>query len=206
MVCSNIGWDPEDGENTKDLDSLIGARSGGLSNGSANFSDLSEYDCGYTPVRLVDLQQLQSYSRPGLTWEYEWVNFTGDRKLEDGKLSVVAYARDRQSYASLDAERVDGDPAQPDKYNWGVTTVEFRYDTTINDPDATPEGGATVTESRPFVLLTYEDATTISIDEFSIDGTDARDRRHRWQPLPLLARVARSWQSHGDCRRGRRGR
>ena len=171
VVCSNIGWDPEDGENTKDLDSLIGARSGGLDNGSANFDDLDKYDCEYTPVRLVDLQQLQSYSRPGLTWEYEWVNFTGDRKLEDGKLSVVAYARDRQSYASLGAERVGGDPAQPDTYNWGATTVEFRYDTTLNDPGATPESGATVTESRPFVLLTYDDATTVSISEFSIDGT-----------------------------------
>ena len=171
VVCSNIGWDPEDGENTKDLDSLIGARSGGLTNGSANFVDPDVYDCGYKPVRPVDLQQLQSYSRPGLTWEYEWVNFTGKRKLEDGKLSVVAYARDRQSYASLGAKRVDGDPAQPDTYNWGATTVEFRYDTTLNDPGATPESGATVTESRPFVLLTYDDATTVSISEFSIDGT-----------------------------------
>ena len=171
VVCSNIGWDPEDGENTKDLDSLIGARSGGLDNGSANFDDLDEYDCGYTSVRLVDLQQLQSYSRPGLTWEYEWVNFTGGRMLEDGKLSVVAYARDRQSYASLGAERVDGDPARADTYNWGATTAEFRYDTTLNPPGATPESGATVTESRPFVLLTYDDATTVSISEFSIDGT-----------------------------------
>jgi hypothetical protein len=171
VVCSNIGWDPEDGENTKDLDSLIGGRSGGLPNGSANFDDPDEYDCEYTPVRPVHLQQLQSYSRPGLTWEYEWVNFTSKRKLEDGKLSVVAYARDRQSYASLGAKRVDGDPAQPDTYNWGATTVEFRYDTTLNDPGATPESGATVTESRPFVLLTYDDATTVSISEFSIDGT-----------------------------------
>ena len=78
VVCSSIGWDPEDGENTKDLDTLVGNRSGGLDNGSANFNDVDAYDCGYDPVRLVDLQQLQSYSRPGLTWEYEWVNFTGE--------------------------------------------------------------------------------------------------------------------------------
>ena len=172
VICSSIGWDPEDGENTKDLDTLVGNRSGGLDNGSANFNDVGAYDCGYDPVRLVDLQQLQSYSRPGLTWEYEWVNFTGDRKLDDGKLSVVAYARDRQSYASLGAERVNGDPAQADTYNWGATKVEFRYDTTLDDPGPTPESGAKVTESRPFVLLAYDDVTTISVDGFSVDGTD----------------------------------
>ena len=171
VVCSSIGWDPEDGENTKDLDTLVGNRSGGLDNGSANFNDLDAYDCGYEDGRNPDLQQLQSYSRPGLTWEYEWVNLTGARKLEDGKLTVVAFARDRQSYASLGAKRVNDDPAQADTYNWGAATVEFRYDTTLDAPTATPENDATVTESRPFVLLAYDDAVTVSIDEFEIDGT-----------------------------------
>ena len=171
VVCSSIGWDPEDGENTKDLDTLVGNRSGGLDNGSANFNDVDSYDCGYEDGRNPDLQQLQSYSRPGLTWEYEWVNLTGARKLEDGKLTVVAFARDRQSYASLGAKRVNDDPAQADTYNWGAATVEFRYDTTLDAPTATPENDATVTESRPFVLLAYDDAVTVSIDEFEIDGT-----------------------------------
>ena len=170
VVCSSIGWDPEDGENTKDLDTLVGNRSGGLDNGSANFNDLGAYDCGYED-RNPDLQQLQSYSRPGLTWEYEWVNLTGAKKLEDGKLTVVAFARDRQSYASLGTKRDNDDPAQADTYNWGAATVEFRYDTTLDAPTATPENDATVTESRPFVLLAYEDAVTVSIDEFEIDGT-----------------------------------
>ena len=171
VVCSSIGWDPEDGENTKDLDTLVGNRSGGLDNGSANFNDVDSYDCGYEDGRNPDLQQLQSYSRPGLTWEYEWVNLTGARKLEDGKLTVVAFARDRQSYASLGAERVNDDPAQADTYNWGAATVEFRYDTTLDKPIPTPEDEATVTESRPFVLLSYEDAVSVGIDEFEIDGT-----------------------------------
>ena len=186
VVCSNIGWDSDaDQENDKDLDSLVGLRSGNIKDkASASFPYLvvddkgngeptdGKYDCGYASKRLVDLQQLQSYSRPGLTWEYEWVNLTGKTELDDGKLSVVAFARDRQSYASLGAKRVDGDPAQPDSYNWGATTVEFRYDTTLDDPAPTPEEGATVTESRPFVLLGYDDATTISVDGFSVDGTD----------------------------------
>ena len=186
VVCSNIGWDSDaDQENDKDLDSLVGLRSGNIKDkASASFNYVvvdgkgngeptdGKYDCGYASKRLVDLQQLQSYSRPGLTWEYEWVNLTGKTELDDGKLSVVAFARDRQSYASLSSKRVDGDPAQPDSYNWGATTVEFRYDTTLDDPAPTPEEGATVTESRPFVLLGYDDATTISVDGFSVDGTD----------------------------------
>ena len=186
VVCSNIGWDSDaDEENDKDLDSLVGLRSGNIKDkASASFPYAvvenkgngeptdGKYDCGYASKRLVDLQQLQSYSRPGLTWEYEWVNLTGKTELDDGKLSVVAFARDRQSYASLGAKRVDGDPAQPDSYNWGASTVEFRYDTTLDDPAPTPEEGATVTESRPFVLLGYDDATTISVDGFSVDGTD----------------------------------
>ena len=190
VVCSSIGWDSDaDDQNDKDLDSLIGLRSGNIKGkASASFSYVEmdgkgngeptdgEYDCGYASKRLVDLQQLQSYSRPGLTWEYEWVNFTGDRKLDDGKLTVVAYARDRQAFTSLDAvstvRGIKDDPTPANTYNWGATTVEFRYDKTLNDPVPTPESGATVTESRPFVLLAYDDATTISVDGFSVDGTD----------------------------------
>ena len=179
VVCSNIAWDSDsDDENDKGLDDVTGQRSGALDNGSASFDPGAEeninlygatFSCG---DESVNMQQLQSYSRPGLTWEYEWVDLTGNnRGLPDGKLTVVAFARDRQSFASLDAERVGDDPAQPDTYNWGAATVEFRYDTTLDDPVPTPEDGATVTESRPFVLLAYDDAVTVSIDEFEIDGT-----------------------------------
>ena len=180
VVCSNVGWDSDsDGENDKSVDDVSAQRSGGLDNGSASFAPVIDEDlnlygdtfaCG-DETTARKMQQLQSYSRPGLTWEYEWVNLTGDRKLPDGKLTVVSFARDRQSYASLSSKRVGGDPAKPDSYNWGAATVEFRYDTTLDDPAPTPEDGATVTESRPFVLLAYDDAVTVSIDEFEIDGT-----------------------------------
>ena len=175
VVCSNIAWDSDsDDENDKGLDDVSGQRSGALDNGSASFeSDTNLYgamfSCG---DESVNMQQLQSYSRPGLTWEYEWVDLTGSNQgLPDGKLTVVAFARDRQSFASLDVKRIGDDLAQPNTYNWGAATVEFRYDTTLDDPVPTPEDGATVTESRPFVLLAYDDAVTVSIDEFEIDGT-----------------------------------
>ncbi len=178
VVCSNIAWDSDsDNENDKSLDDISAQRSGALTNGSASFipgSDDdqnlygSEFSCG---DEAIEMQQLQSYSRPGLTWEYEWVDLNGDKGLPDGKLTVVAFARDRQSYASLSSERNNGDPAQSDTYNWGAATAEFRYDTTLSDPMPTPGDGDTVTESRPFVLLGYDDATTVAIDELMIDGT-----------------------------------
>ena len=87
----------------------------------------------------------------------------------------MAFARDRQSFTSLDAtakvRRIKDDPTPANTYNWGAATVVFRYDTTLDAPTATPENDATVTESRPFVLLAYDDAVTVSIDEFEIDGT-----------------------------------
>ena len=178
VVCSIIEWD-SDGEdgNDKELDDVTAQRSGSLTNSSASFVGTEEapnlYGNDYwCDDESVTMQQLQSYSRPGLTWEYEWVDLTGgNRGLPDGKVTVVAFARDRQSYASLGSKRINGEPAQADTYNWGAATVEFRYDTELDDPMPTPENGAIVTESRPFVLLEFEDAVTVTVDEFEIDGT-----------------------------------
>ena len=169
VVCSDMAWDSDaDSETVEGLSDLVSARSGALDNASANF-DSPTYECG---DNSVDMQQLQSYTRPGLQWEFEWVNFSDDRrKLADGKLSVVAYARDRQSYAPLINRSINDDATPGTKHSWGAATAEFRYDTTLEDPDPTPEADATVTEGRPFVLLTYNDKSTISIDTFEVDGT-----------------------------------
>ncbi len=178
VVCSIIEWNSDGGEeNDKELDDVTAQRSGSLSISSASFVGTEEapnlygdeYSCG---DKSVSMQQLQAYSRPGLTWEYEWVNLTGgNRDLPNGNVTVVAFARDRHSYASLDTKRIGTNLAQADTYNWGAATVEFRYDTKIDDPMPTPENGAIVTESRPFVLLEFEDEVTVTIDEFEIDGT-----------------------------------
>ena len=172
VVCSNIGYDSDaDDENDKELSDLVKARSGGLKDrASANFSAPADYNCG-DDADVIQLQQVQSYSRPGLAWEYQWVNFSGDKELSDGKLTVVAYARDRRSYRSPSMRGINADELTDDTYNWGSGTAEFRYDTTLADPMATPGDGDTVTETRPFVLLNYTDKSTVMIDEFTIDGT-----------------------------------
>ncbi len=172
VVCSNIGWDSDDTdtENDKELSDLIKLRSGGIDKSSADFTKPASYDCG-TAQTGVELQQVQSYSRPGLEWEYQWVNFSDKKALEDGKLTVVAYARDRQSYAPLTTRKISDPATATTRYNWGAGTAEFRYDKTLVDPNPTPGDGDTVTEIRPFVLLAYDDKSTVSIDEFKIDGT-----------------------------------
>ena len=173
VVCSSIAYDSDDDdtENDKELSDLIGSRSGGLKGQASAIFGALDYDCGDDEVSL---QQVQSYSRPGLEWEYQWVNFSDEKELKDGKLTVVAYARDRRSYrnvSSTSRAKITNDPLAHDTYNWGAATAEFRYDTMLEDPMATPGDGDTVTESRPFVLLNYTDKSTVSIDDFEVDGT-----------------------------------
>ena len=173
VVCSAIAYDSDDDdtENDKELSDLVGSRSGALKDrASANFTAPVDYDCADDEVSL---QQVQSYSRPGLEWEYQWVNFSGAKALENGKLTVIAYSRDRRSYESAGGpvRGIGDDPHPDDTYNWGAATAEFRYDTMLDDPMATPGDDDTVTESRPFVLLNYTDKSTVSIDDFEVDGT-----------------------------------
>ena len=177
VVCSEIGWDGDTtddvDENDKALSDLVGMRSGAIKDrGSANFNSPAKYYCGSLEV---EMQPVQSYSRPGLTWEYQWLNFAAKKALEDGKLTVVAYARDRQSFTSLDAidivRDIDDEETPANTYNWGAETAEFRYDTGLINPTPTPKEDATVTESRPFVLLAYDDPSSVSIEAFSVDGT-----------------------------------
>ena len=186
VVCSDIAWDSsdDDSENDKGLSDLVSQRSGGLKKPSAKFDLVpsvndeparNTYNCDDDEVVL---QQVQSYSRPGLEWEFQWVNFSGKQALEDGKLTVVAYGRDRKAYASLNREDFDtrkigkdSTALRDDKYNWGAATAEFRYDDTEPNPTPIPGDGDVVTESRPFVLLNYDDATSVSIQSFSVDGT-----------------------------------
>ena len=66
---------------------------------------------------------------------------------------------------------ISDDPLPDNTYNWGSSTAEFRLDTVLDDPMPTPGDGETVTETRPFVLLNYSDKSTVSVEEFKIDGT-----------------------------------
>ena len=161
VVCSNINWD----DGAKDLGSFTSARSGPLTNASANFTSPTSYTCGDDATK-VNPQQVQSFSRPGLEWEYQWQNFSGDRALKDGKLTVVAYGRDRQSYDGLDGKNA---------YSWGLVTTEFNFDITKPVLTSTPGDGDTVTDVRPFILMNYSDASTVSVSKLTVDGSEVTD-------------------------------
>ncbi len=179
VVCSNIEWDSDDddAENDKGLSDFTGARSGPIVDRSSAVFDQPAFDCGDVEDaqdRLV--QQVQTFSRPGLEWEYQWQNFSDRKMMPNGKLTVVAYGRDRQSYASLQDRDPPTTPAANDTYSWGVATAEFNFDTDPPDLTPTPGDGATVTDARPFLLLNYEDASTVSVSKLTIDATDQTEQ------------------------------
>ena len=185
VVCSNIGWDSDttddNNENDKDLSSFTGLRSGPLTTSSAVFPTPETYMCGDSTTE-VRPQQAQSFSRPGLEWVYQWENFpdgTGkdNKALDDGKLTVVAYGRDRKSFASLKDREDDGSANAADTYNWGVSTSEFNYDTTKPVLTPTPGDGGVVTDARPFVLLNYDDKSTVTVTKLSVDKVDQTTER-----------------------------
>ena len=120
-----------------------------------------------------------AYSRPGNTWEFEWENpSSGELMLPDGDVTVVAFARDTTGWSDSYASAIIN------SYNWGASTAVFELDSELHDPtrgdtDANiamygsvqPRDGSDVFEARPFVLLTFEDKSTVFVDEFMIDGT-----------------------------------
>ena len=88
----------------------------------------------------IQQQQARTFSRPGLSWEFEWQNPDDPQELPDGKITMVAYGRDRKSYTNLEGNTT---------YNWGLMTAEFTLDTTkpkLAD-SSTPVEGAVVTET-----------------------------------------------------------
>ncbi|MYF79118.1 MAG: hypothetical protein F4180_04340 [Chloroflexi bacterium] len=178
VVCSNIEWDSnDDDENDKGLSDFTGARSGPIKGQSSDNFDQPAIDCGEledAQDRLVE--PLQTFSRPGLEWEYQWQNFGERKMMPNGKLTVVAYARDRQSYASPQGRNPATTPAANDTYNWGVATAEFNLDTEAPDLDPTPGNKAVVTDPRPFLLLNYKDATTVSVSKLTVDDTEQTEQ------------------------------
>ena len=179
VVCSNIKWTEGTGDDAeeKDLSNFTGARSGPGGQSTAVFPQ-PNFACGDGAEEIV-AQQVQAFSRPGLEWEYQWQNFSDDKELPDGKLTVVAYGRDRQSYASLKGRAGDETVANTDDtFSWGAATAEFNYDATnpeLNDTSE-PDDGDTVTDVRPFLLLNFDDKSTVSVSKLTIDGTDQTEQ------------------------------
>ena len=166
VVCSNIKWTVTDSDGdteTKGLSDFTGARSGAQDEDTAAFEEPTMFGCGEDAAEDIGQQQVKSFSRPGLEWEFQWQNFPDPKDLPDGKLTVVAYGRDRRQYMNLKKE---------DQYNWGLATAQFNLDTTKPVLMSTPADRAVVTEDRPFILLNYEDKSSVSVSKLVFDDVE----------------------------------
>ncbi len=146
------------------------------------------------PSSYFDVSPNNANRRAGNNWHYDWSNLSGDQALEDGKLTVIVWGRDRSSYLR-GTDRV---------LNYSASTVDFEYDAelmtawdkdgqTSTERELVPGAGEDVFEVRPFVLLDFGDEdTTVDVTTFEIDGTDytadlqaIEDNEFVWWPEPL---------------------
>ena len=167
VVCSNIQWTDAD-DKTRKLSDYVKNRTG-----TSDSSDEDGLSCGGAANPTVFTEAL-SLSRPGNNWVYAWRNTkTDNRKLHDGKISVVVWGRDRSTYEAHNSTT--------DNENWGSETAEFVLDSIFNSPlnkdgsggSVQPEADSKVKEPRPFVYLDFAgEQTNVKVTELKVDGTD----------------------------------
>ena len=164
---------------THGVDDFVSNRRGKTSTASATgFQPATDVtgDCDTEDARLRP-GATGTYSRPGNTWEYQWRNPLAREvsHVPDGDVTVVVYGRDQSPWSDKNEE--DGSDAPINSYNWGAATAEFELDSVLGAPtnsqfgSVQPVEDSDVFESRPFVLLTFKDASTVGIDSFKVDGT-----------------------------------
>ena len=136
-----------------------------------------DYTCGYdsNDDNFGDdftWTEVSSLSRPGENWEYTWQKPAGTpgkdaTALADGKLTAVAFARDRSKHGTDDSME-----------NWGSASAEFTLDTALSNPkedgggDLQPEDGGTSKEDRPFILIEFNENTTVTLDSVELDDVE----------------------------------
>ena len=204
VVCSNLSWDNNADNNVaKFLSERTGTKT------SADFRAAKPNDthdveptpgdddnrtmCGDAGYFFVSPQG--AHSRSGNRWAFDWAEGPAAEALEDGKLYVIVWGRDRSSYMQ-GTSRV---------YNYSASKTSFIYDTDLEaawegnddaDPEIgelIPDEGEEVFEVRPFVLLDFGDeGTSVDVTTFEVDGTDQtadlqelEGNEFVWWPDPL---------------------
>ena len=134
------------------------------------------YTCGYDrdPKDEFDDEFIavpyKALNRPGNVWEFTW---TESDNLVDGDIAVVAFGRDRSRY-------MDGD--ENNVHNWGSASANFGLDRDIKSPmedgggDLQPADGGTSKESRPFILIEFDEGTTVTLDSVELDDVEINDQ------------------------------
>ena len=211
VVCSNLEWDELSGESriTNDIDDFVANRDGSFmeeptdnpvpsvppkTNKEAE-GETYEYTCGYdiAPNDQFDdnfeFSDVSTLHRPDEVWEYTWTESgSGSRAFVDGSLTAVAYARDRSRYLMKDETH----------NNWGSASAEFTLDRDLASPlngggQVQPADGGTSKEARPFVLIQFDESTTVTLDsvelddvEIASDFTEPEDNQFVYWPLSLM--------------------
>ena len=178
VVCESLSWEETvDGRTIEyDIDDFIANRHGAF-NGRPREVSGTDYTCGYNsdrdnPGDSFQPTEFSMNSRPGENWEIQWRNSrSGSSSLEDGRLRVVAFARDRSRHVR------EGQYVQ----SWVASSTEFTLDTEFLSPlrsgggEVQPEDNSTSTELRPFIFIDFAEATTVTLDSVTLDGVEIKD-------------------------------
>ncbi|MXX92378.1 MAG: hypothetical protein F4Y63_02845 [Chloroflexi bacterium] len=196
-VCSSLAWktggtpsvsgsvaENASGVVNHDIDDFVAAHNGSFSGKPEIETNMTsprtgsapsyQFTCGYDANPDDDFEDdfqwsdVPSRSRPGENWDSLWENQTGAlQKLQDGAVTAVAFARDRSSYS---------------KQNWGSASAEFTLDTKVIYPDPSgdvskggdlqPAPDGVTKEARPFVLIEFNEGTTVTLDSVELDGVE----------------------------------
>ena len=186
VLCSSLRWNEgEKADVKKDIDDFVANRntasasepgeSPATTAAMAGENEDYQYTCGYTDAAGV----VQDFgigspatgsSRPGENWDRTWKKGT---VLEDGSLTVVVYGNDRSRFEFAGTSNVR---------NWGSASTTFTLDTKVVYPDPSsditkggdlqpaPDGKSK--EARPFVLIVFDESTTVTLNSVEIDGVE----------------------------------
>ena len=174
IVCSDIEW--PDGDDTNALADFVSNRTGYDEMGNESTDMLR---CGGDD-NPEDFRESASLARPGNNWVYAWRNASDEspaQHLNDGKMVVVVWGRDRSTFDEHTADLCPGTECE----NWGSQKVEFTLDSILNSPlnadgsggSVQPEADSEVKEPRPFVYLDFAgENTSVTVTELLVDGED----------------------------------
>ncbi len=173
VVCESLSWE-ETVRGRKieyDIDDFIANRHGAF-NGRPREDSGTRYMCdddsedGVAPFQF---QEVNGNARPGEVWEFEWSNSrSASGRLDDGRLRVVAFGRDRSRHVR------DGQNVQ----SWGAASASFRLDTMFESPlkprggEVQPRDASETSEPRPFIFIEFAESTSVTLDSVTLDGEE----------------------------------
>ena len=171
VVCESLTWEETvNGRKIEyDIDDFLANRNGAF-NGKPGEASGTRYTCGDDDdAAPFQFQEVSGNARPGEVWEFEWSNSrSANGRLDDGRLRAVAFARDRSRHVR------DGEYVQ----SWGASSSMFRLDTTFESPlkpsggNVHPKDASEISEPRPFIIIEFVEATTVTLDSVTLDGVE----------------------------------